>query len=91
MKEKIANLFENIFGATLMCSILAGAVVAIMYIIGFIFGGTIGTQLALLGAKIMKYCITISAVASMIGMIAFYIENTHELTIDFKEEEDLTA
>lgn len=88
MMKKIVELLKNIYGAVLMISILAGAVVAIIFIVGFIFGGTIGAQFALLGGKIMSYCISIAAVACLFGLIGFYTENVHELTIDFSQDQD---
>lgn len=82
MKEKLADLLKSIFGICLAYSVLVGALVAAMYVIGFIIGGSAGQQLAIFGAKIMKYAITISAAGSVIGMGAFYIENSHELKMD---------
>jgi len=82
MKNTITNLLKNTYGIALMGAVLAGALVAVLYIIGFIAGGAIGEQLAIFGAKVMKYCITVAAIGSLVGMCAFYVEGSHELTMD---------
>ncbi len=91
MKEKISDLLKSIFGLSMMISVLMGAVVLVIFIIGFIISGPMGEQLAVSGGKIMKYCITLSAIGSVIGMLAFYIEGKHELTMNEKQENKETV
>lgn len=86
MKARVVELLTSIFGVALMVAVLTGGLVAVIYLIGFIVGGTAGEQLAILGAQIMKYCITLAAIGSVIGMFAFYIEGTHELVMDNKKD-----
>lgn len=82
MKNNLVELLKTVFGICLMYSVLVGALVFTMYLIGFVAGGTLGTTMAIQGAKIMNTAITISAVGSFFGVIAFYIEDKHELTME---------
>jgi len=94
MKKSIVNLCQHIFGICLTVAVLIGAVVAVLFVIGFIAGGSVGESLAIFSKNIMFKAITISAIGSLIGMMAFYIEGTHELKMDSNEgadEEDATG
>ena len=82
MKYKIVDFIKNIFGICIMYSVLIGAVVAIIYILGFILGGSMGENLAITGAKIMYSAITVAAIGSALGAIGFYLEGEHELTVN---------
>ncbi|GAK60589.1 hypothetical protein U27_00486 [Candidatus Vecturithrix granuli] len=68
-------------------AVFIGAVAAVLYVLGFIAGGSFGASCAMFGAKIMKTGIPISALGSCIGMLGFYIEGTHELTMNQKHQE----
>ncbi|MGI6778094.1 MAG: hypothetical protein ACOX7R_08780 [Acetivibrionales bacterium] len=86
MKKKIISLCQNIFGICLTIAVLIGAIVAVLFVIGFIAGGSVGESLAIFSKSIMYKAITLSAIGSLIGMLAFYIEGTHELKMDSSEE-----
>lgn len=87
MKARVVQFLTSVFGACVMVAVLAGGIVAVIYLIGFVAGGTVGEQLAIFGSKIMKYCITLAAIGAVFGMFAFYIEGTHELVMDKKEKQ----
>jgi len=86
MKARVVQFLTAVFGACLMVAVLAGGIVAVIYLIGFVAGGTLGEQMAILGSKIMKYCITLAAIGAVFGMLAFYTEGTHELVMERKQE-----
>lgn len=86
MRARVVEILTGIFGAALMVAVLTGAIVAVIYLAGFVAGGTVGEQLAIFGSKIMKYCITLAAIGAVFGMFAFYIEGTHELVMDKKHQ-----
>jgi hypothetical protein len=81
MKAKLVVLLQTIFGVCLMYAVMVGAVVFLIYLAGFDAGGNVGTSMAILGAKIMNGAITMSALGAFVGIFAFYIEDTHELTM----------
>lgn len=81
MKAKIINLCQHVFGITITISVLVGAVVAALLVVAFIMGGASGQSLALLSKNIMYKAITLSAIGSVVGMLAFYIDNSHMLTM----------
>lgn len=87
MKKSLISLLKNIFAICMMYAIFVGAAVAVLFIVGFILGGNIGEQSAILGSKTMKSALTVSAIGSLAGMISFYLEGIHELTMDNEEEE----
>lgn len=86
MKQKIIGLLQNMFGVALMFSVLVGALVGVIYVIGFVIGGGTGEQMALLGGEIMKLAIAISAIGCVLGILAVYMEGIHELTMDANED-----
>jgi len=87
LKDKILDILKKIYGLAIMYSVLVGALVAAIYIIGFIAGGSFGEQMAKSGAKVMNTAITVSAIGSVVGTLAFYFEG-HELTMDSNKEEE---
>ena len=86
MKTRAMHLFSTIFGVSMLYAVFSGALVAVLYILGFILGGPVGESLALFGARMMKSGIPIAALGSSIGMLGFYIEGVHELTMGKKQE-----
>ena len=84
MKDKIINFLSSVFGVCMFIAVFVGAVSAVIYIIGFIAGGAFGESCAKFGALIMNKAIPLSAFGSVIGMISFYIQGTHELTMGKK-------
>jgi len=84
MKDKITNFLSSIFGVCMFIAVFIGAVSAVIYVIGFIVGGSFGESSAKFGALIMNKAIPLSAFGSVIGMVSFYIQGTHELTMEKK-------
>jgi len=69
-----------------MVSVLVGALVAVLFILGFIINGSVGESMAIVGKEIMYKAITVAAIGSVVGMLAFYVEGTHELQMDSNKE-----
>ncbi len=87
MKDTIVKLSKNIYGIFVSYAVLVGAVVAIIYLIGFLFGGNIGEVMAITGANIMKKtAMPTAAIGSLAGMVSFYYEG-HALTISDEDED----
>ncbi len=84
MKDKLVDFLSSIFGACLFVAVFIGAVSAVVYAIGFVAGGQVGAACAIFGATIMNWAIPLSAAGSVVGMLGFYIQGTHELTMDKK-------
>ncbi len=87
MKEKLVDFFSSVFGVCMFVAVFAGAVTAVIYVVGFIAGGAFGEAAAKFGAAIMMKAIPLSAFGSVIGMLGFYIQGTHELTMDKKSSD----
>lgn len=84
-RETLHNVFSAFFGVCMFYAVFAGAVTAVLYLVGFVLGGSVGQRLALLGAAIMKTGIPVSAIGALVGMLGFYVQGTHELTMAKKE------
>lgn len=88
MKNTIVNLSKNIYGALISYAVLVGAVVAVIYIIGFVIGGNAGESMAITGTNIIKKtAMPISAIGALAGMVSLYYEG-HALMIDDEDTED---
>jgi|YNPMSStandDraft_1061717.scaffolds.fasta_scaffold05462_6 uncharacterized membrane protein required for colicin V production len=81
MKEKLIDLLTSIYALCMFLAVFAGAVTAAIYVLGFIVGGGLGEACAKFGADIMQKAIPLSAAGSVIGMIGFYVQGRHELTM----------
>lgn len=84
MKEKLIDLLISIYAVCMFLAVFAGAVTAAIYVLGFIVGGGFGEACAKFGAGIMQKAIPLSAAGSVIGMIGFYVQGRHELTMEKK-------
>jgi len=88
MKKKIDILLTTLFGFFISIALLIGAVVAFMYMIGFVIGGGTATQLALSGKSYLDFAIKLSTIGVTFGLLKFYITGSHALTLN---NEDNTA
>lgn len=86
MKKKIISLCQQVFGFSLMIAVLIGALVGVLLVVGFIIGGNTGQSLAIFCKSVMYKAITLSAIGSLIGMLEFYIDDSHELKMEIKED-----
>jgi len=60
----------------------------VLFLIGFVAGGTVGETLAIFGKEVMYKAITVAAIGCLVGLIAFYVEGTHELKVDSNKDVD---
>ena len=88
MKKKVIAFCQHIFGISIMAAVLVGALVFLLLVIAFIINGDSGQSLAIFCKNVMYKAITLSAIGSLVGMFAFYVDDSHELTLHSKEEED---
>ncbi|MBE3581809.1 MAG: hypothetical protein IMW96_09315 [Thermoanaerobacteraceae bacterium] len=88
MKKAIINLFNSLFGGLVLVAVLIGAVVAFMFVAGFVAGGQTGAWMAVTGKKLLDYAIKIAAVGVLFGLFSFYTGGTHELTLSNERESE---
>lgn len=81
MRRQLGALTAGVFGVLMMVAILIGAVVAVMFIVGFIAGGSLGQSASVWGDKLMAYGIQIAALGVLFGLINFYAFGQHQLTL----------
>ncbi|CEP68544.1 Uncharacterized [Moorella glycerini] len=88
MKKVLVDLFNNFFGVFVLIAVLIGAIVAFMFVAGFVIGGQAATQMAMTGKKFLDYAIKIAAVGVMFGLFSFYTRGSHELTLSNEQESE---
>jgi len=80
--NKIENIMISIFSIGIMVAISGGALVFLLFLMGFILGGESAAYLSNLASKIlMPYFIKSAAIGVFAGLITFYIHGKHELSI----------
>lgn len=94
MKRKVIEFCKHVFGICMMVAVLVGALIFLLLIAAFIANGEFGESLAIFCKDVMFKAITLSAIGSLVGMLAFYVDDSHELTLktsEKKQEESVSA
>ncbi|HHT64522.1 MAG TPA: hypothetical protein GX017_00375 [Clostridiales bacterium] len=94
MKKKVVGFCQHVFGISMTIAVLVGALVFVLLLIAFIAGGDFGQSLAIFCKNVMYKAITLSAIGSLVGMFAFYVDDSHELTLktsESKQEKSASA
>lgn len=82
MREKISKLGENIFSAFILLSLLGGLIVFLSFLLSIIIGGVAGENLAIMAKDdIMPVFIIFATIAMVGGLIRFYSDGEHKLTL----------
>ena len=81
MKKKVVGFCQHVLGISMTIAVLVGALVFVLLLIAFIAGGDFGQSLAIFCKNAMYKAITLSAIGSLAGMFAFYVDDSHELTL----------
>jgi hypothetical protein len=87
MKNVISNFCQSVFALLIALAIAIGGVVTLMYIFGMIVGGSTATELALSGSNLLGLAIKLCSVAVFVGLVVFYIQGKHELTLTDQEQD----
>lgn len=69
-----------------------GFIVAIMFLIGIIAGGSFGESFSVFAGNLMTWAIRLASLAVLTGIIHIYLKKNHTLTITSEniEEENTT-
>jgi len=87
MREKIYNIMNRVYGATMFVAFFGGVLPLIPYIIAVIIGGSTGEAISLfLYKQYYPWIIALASVAVVIGLITMYIGKQQALsTKSFKK------
>ena len=87
MREKIYNILNRIYGATMFASFFGGVIPLIPFAIALIIGGTTGEAISLfLYKQYYPWIIALASIAVVIGLIAMYVGKQSALsTKSFKK------
>lgn len=86
MKKQIHEFLVTIYGIVVMIAVLAGALVAVLFLIAFLIDGQTAAAISKFNLAVMDYSKKIACYAILFGLIDFYMMKDHHLTIDQKEE-----
>lgn len=84
-KMQFVALTEHIYTVLMLYAVFIGVVVFLLFLASFIAGSP---SLASLAGTLMQLSIPISAVAALIALVGFYVNNKHALTVDSKDTTD---
>jgi hypothetical protein len=92
MRDKIHEYLVSLYAIVVAISVVAGALVAVLFVIGFIADGGIAVKISEFNLSLMNQAKKWACYAVGIGLIDFYLIRQHALTIDDKgEEEDVPS
>ena len=81
MREKIYNIMNRVYGATMFVAFFGGVLPLIPYIIAVIIGGSTGEAISLfLYKQYYPWIIALASVAVVIGLITMYIGKQQALS-----------
>lgn len=81
-KMRFVALTEHIYTILMLYAVFVGVVVFLLFLVSFIAGSA---SLASLAGTLMQLSIPISAIAALIALVGFYVNNKHALTVDSKD------
>ncbi len=88
MKLKIHELLHTLYGIVVAVAVLAGAIVAVLFLAAFVIDGQTAAAISKFNGEVMEYGKKLACYAILFGLIDFYLMKEHHLTIDQKEEGD---
>lgn len=80
------KIFESIYTIITMITMCVGFLVAMLFLLGIIVGGTVGSTLAVFAGKIISWAIIFATLAVLVGIVHIYVNKKHTLTIDGQDE-----
>lgn len=83
IKVQFICLSENIFSILMLYAVFVGVVVFLMFLAALLLGNE---WIAVQAGQLMQTAIPVSACATAIALVGFYVSNKHALTIDSSEE-----
>lgn len=86
MKKQIHELLVSIYGIVVMIAVLAGALVAVLFLLAFIIDGQTAASISKFNLALMDQSKKLACYAILFGLVDFYMMKDHHLTIDQKEE-----
>jgi hypothetical protein len=85
--NSIRQILRGAFSIVALITLLLGAVVFLLFMVGLVLGGTAATRLAVAAGDIMQWGIKMATVAVVIGIIDIYVSRNHKLTLNSEEKE----
>lgn len=89
--KKVVNNLEGIYAWITFIALMIGFVVAILFIVSFIIGGTTGGALAVFAGEVMNWAIKLATIAILLGLIYIYLSKKHTLTMTDSEKQKKIA
>ncbi|MCR4440732.1 MAG: hypothetical protein QHH10_01095 [Peptococcaceae bacterium] len=88
MKQQIHAFLVTVYAVAVAVAVLAGAMVAVLFLAAFIVDGTAAAVISNFNMQVMNFSKKLACYAILFGLIDFYMMKEHHLTIDQNEEEE---
>ncbi|GFZ86770.1 hypothetical protein GCM10010978_28330 [Compostibacillus humi] len=76
-----SKLLEKTYSFITLLSMFVGFIVAMMFLIGIVAGGSFGESLSVFAGNLMTWAIRLAALAILAGIFSIYLKKNHTLTI----------
>ncbi|MCM3717651.1 hypothetical protein [Fictibacillus phosphorivorans] len=87
------TFMERTYTWLTLSTMLLGVVIAGMFGVSLLIGGSAGESLAVFSGKLMTWGIRLAAIATLAGLVHIYLSKKHSLTMDadtdLPEEEEV--
>lgn len=83
----MVSFTEKVYTWLALITMALGVLVAFIFIVSLVIGGSTGESFAVFAGKIMTWGIRIAAVATLAGIINIYLKKEHTLKMDTSTEE----
>lgn len=81
------KLLKTLFSICITVALIGGGLVALLFLAAILIGGPTGETLAVFTkSDLLPIFIRIAAAATLFGLIGFYTENFHPLSLKTEEE-----
>lgn len=88
MRDKIHKFLVSLYAIVVAISVVVGALVAVLFVVGFIVDGSVAVRISEFNMAVMNQAKKWACYAVGIGLVDFYLIKQHALTIDDSGEEE---
>jgi hypothetical protein len=78
----LTKFMEKIYTWLTLTTMLFGVVVAGIFGVSLLIGGSAGESMAVFSGKLMTWGIRLAAIATLAGLVHIYLSKKHTLTMD---------
>jgi len=80
--KAITNFTNKLYSWITLIAISLGLLVALLFFVSLVIGGSVGESLAVASGNLMTWAIRLATLAVLAGIINIYLSKRHTLTMD---------